>query len=189
MNIYIITENNFFFIGIKEQLTFGDWVVKKINPDELRKNLTGKFHKDDTFIFNPSNFSVDILPMIYLIGSPANNIFIPTKKKGMESLKLKNLPYLDTYITIDEIKKKIINNEYDSLKPYDIKNLLTKQEKTILKHTFNGLQPHIISRHMSISIKTVYSHRLKAIRKLGGRNLFDIWPLKGCLLLKTSGII
>ncbi|RDL18879.1 helix-turn-helix domain-containing protein [Serratia fonticola] len=183
MGIYVVTENNFFFIGIKEQLPFEKGSIKKIHPNELEINSTATFYRDDVFIFHTSNFGIETSFLISTGGFPGKLIFIPTTSKEKFKLAFNRYVFLDTYATIDEITTKIINNnEHDSLNHHVISEPLTKREKTIMCHTINGMNVYKISQYLSISTKTVYSHRRSAFHKLGGRNLFEIWPFRGNFL-------
>ncbi|MGL6011287.1 MAG: helix-turn-helix domain-containing protein [Shewanella oncorhynchi] len=180
MDIYVVTENNFFFIALKEGLPFNSKKINKILPDELENTSMERFNEDDIFIFHTVNFGIELSFLVSTGNFPGKSIFIPTTSKESFKLAFNQHVFLDTYATVDDIARKIRENSNEGCNDRKvIKDALTRQEKLILRHTINGMNAQSISRYLSISIKTVYSHRRKALHKLGGRNLFEIWPFRG----------
>ncbi len=183
MNIYIVTENNFFFIGVKEKMPFDKAAIKKLRPEALERNSMNGFGKEDVFIFHTSNFGVELSFRISTGNFPGKLIFIPTTSKERFKLAVNRYVFLDTYASAEEIAAKIIDNdESGNTSCHVIKDPLTEREKVILRHTINGMNAQKISQCLSISAKTVYAHRRNAFHKLGGRNLFEIWPFRGKFL-------
>lgn len=183
MSIYIVTENNFFFIGIKEQLPFNKSTIKKLPPSEFNNKSMNEFYNDDVFIFHTTNFSIEISFLLSTGGLPGKLIFIPTTSKERFRFAFNRYVVLDTYAKVNDISNEITNNnEIENLKYNIIKEPLTKQESIVMHHTINGLDASKISQRLSISTKTVYTHRRNAFHKLGGRNLLEIWHFRGKFL-------
>lgn len=183
MNIYVVTENNFFFIGLETRLHLENMVMKKIHPNDLERKSMNKFHHDDVFIFHTSFFGVELSFLISTGGLPGKFIFIPTSSRERFKLVFNRYSFLDTYATVEEITDRIINiNKHSNLKYKFINNPLTNREITVIHHTIKGMDADEIGQCLCIATKTVYAHRRNAFKKLGGRSLFDIWPFRGAIL-------
>ncbi|MFN3071850.1 hypothetical protein ACKWMY_27575 [Serratia sp. J2] len=138
MSIYIVTENNFFFMGIKEQLPFNEANIKKIHPNEFDKKPFGEFYNEDIFVFHTANFSIELSFLISTGGLPGKLIFIPTTRKEKFRLSFNRYVFLDTDATVDDILNRISdNNEIENLKYHVIKEPLTKQERIVMRHTIS----------------------------------------------------
>ncbi|HBE9178074.1 transcriptional regulator FimZ [compost metagenome] len=180
MSIYIVTENNYFFIAIKEGLKPNIMTIRKLSPKKLENDSLAQFNQEDTFIFHTAEFGMELSFRISTGSFPGRLIFIPTTDNGNFKRAFNQYAILDTHATIEDIHAKISENtRQDDTDNEAIKDPLTQREKAILRHTINGLDAYTISKRLSISAKTVYAHRRSALRKLGGRNLFEIWPFKG----------
>lgn len=180
MTIYIVTENNFFYLGVKEKLPFSPKDIRQLLPNVLENSDMDDFDKNDVFIFHTSNFGMAFSFQISTGIFPGKVIFIPTSRKEKFKLSFNQYVALDSYATMDDIVAKIIGNDSDAQKA--TQDPLTRQEHVVMRHTINGMDVHKIGQCLSISIKTVYAHRRNALHKLGGRNVFEIWPFSGKFL-------
>ncbi len=179
LNIKIITENYYFFLGIKEHLGDENRTVSKINFCELKNIPVSKFQENDVLIFYTSNYIDEFLFLISMVSFPGKMIFIPADNKMRLNLAFKKHVSLDSRANIDAILSEITKKpEDDPPSLMRLKDKLTRREKAILLHTINGMDVQSIGEALSISIKTVYAHRRNALHKLGGRNLFEIWPVR-----------
>ncbi|WP_114195751.1 helix-turn-helix domain-containing protein [Edaphovirga cremea] len=179
ININIVTENIYFFNGIKEHLQDDEHVVNRINPDEL-KNLPGsRFKEEDIFIFYTSNYLDELSFLISRASFAGRLIFIPTNSEVKFNSAFRRHTFLDAYAGIEIIRDKIAKNPVDEEFAMDLmRDKLTEREKIILLHTINGMNAYSIGQFLRISIKTVYAHRRNAFLKLGGRNMFEICPVR-----------
>lgn len=187
MSVYIVTENNYFFLGIESKLSSMDFLVKKINSKELEASSKSDFFEDDIFVFYTSNYSVELSFLISTGHYPGRIIFIPTDRKSRFNSAFKKHVFLDANTNMNAILDKIIDEkENNVISDNFVENKLTKREEMILRHTINGMNAESIGQYLAISTKTVYAHRRNALQKLGGRNLFEIWPVKERTLRAAS---
>lgn len=179
MNIKVITENHYFFIGLKEYLQNDEREVSNIDFHELNSTPRNNLKSDDVYIFYTTNYINEILLLISSNPLPGRLIVIPVNNRSNFNIAFEKNILLDPYANIENILDKI-TEDFEHEKPsIDLqKGKLTKREKTILTHTINGMNATSISQFLCISIKTVYTHRRNAFIKLGGRNMFEIWPVR-----------
>lgn len=179
VNIKVITENYYFFIGIKEYLQSDEREVTCINFDELKNPLINTLRSDDIYIFYTLNCINEILLLIAASTLPGRVVIIPVNKKSDFNIPFERNFLLDPYASVENFLDKITEDFEREKYPIDpLKGRLTQREKTILTHTINGMNANSISQSLCISIKTVYAHRRNAFLKLGGRNMFEIWPVR-----------
>nr|WP_315292801.1 helix-turn-helix transcriptional regulator [Serratia proteamaculans] len=177
MTVYIVTDNNFFFIGLKEKLTLEK--VTLINPTETECMLKVAFEKKSIFIFFVSIFSMAMVSTIITEDLSGKIIIILTSRKENLKSSLFWPVFLGRSASIDDICTKIFSiKEQEVTQQNPHTPLLTVREKQILRHVFKGKSVNTISRLLGISRKTVYSHQHNALQKLGGKNLFEIWPFR-----------
>ncbi|WP_419236570.1 helix-turn-helix transcriptional regulator [Serratia fonticola] len=178
MNIYIVTENNFFFIGVKEKLAESGKTIKMIPPLEFNIIKVDEFSDTDTFIFHVESYSTELSLLLITRKLPGRIIFTQAKRKPMK------VSMLGKYITLgyNEGIDMLMNELNDDLnydrRLVDNTKKLTERELDILSHVMGGMKVSTIGRLLCISTKTVYAHKRNAMNKLGGRNMFEIFPLK-----------
>lgn len=178
MNIYIITENNFFFIGFKEKLAESGKTIKMVLPIEFNVIKLDEFSDTDTFIFHVESYSTELLFLLITRRLPGQIILTQTKRKSVGVSKLGNYRVLG-YNEIDEILISELNDYIDNDgRLVDSCKNLTERESIVLTHVMGGMKVSTISHLLCISTKTVYAHRKNAMNKLGGRNIFEILPLR-----------
>jgi DNA-binding CsgD family transcriptional regulator len=178
VNIKVITENYYFFIGIKEYLQNDEREVSNVNLHELQSSPKNNLKSDDVYIFYTLNNINEILLLISTNSLPGRMIVIPVNSKSNFNVAFEKNILLESYASIENILAKITES-FERHKPsLDVlKKQLTKREKIILTYTISGMNANSISQFLCISIKTVYTHRRNAFIKLGGRNMFEIWPV------------
>ncbi|MBC3253038.1 hypothetical protein BFS14_17770 [Serratia fonticola] len=187
MKINIITDNNYFFLGLQEKIKNDKNEIRKVEPKTLFEETKDEIRKADVFIFYISYYSVELSYLISTEQLTGQLIFIPTNNKVRFNFAFKKQCFLDANTDAEGILKKIKEGQQKGKLPEPpIKSSLTSREKTILLHTISGMNPQSIGRFLKISIKTVYSHRRNALHKLGGRNIFDIWPIREKIILYES---
>lgn len=179
VNIKVITENYYFFIGIKEYLQNDEREVSHIDFHEFKSYQKNNLNSDDVYIFYTLNYISEILLLISTNSHPGRMVVIPVNHRSNFDIAFEKNILLDPHASIENILDKI-TKDVEQVKPsVDLqKGKLTKREKAILTHTINGMNATSISQFLCISIKTVYTHRRNAFIKLGGRNMFEIWPVR-----------
>lgn len=179
INIKVITENHYFFIGIKEYLQNDEREVSHIDFHELNSTPRNNLKSDDVYIFYTLNYINEILLLISTNPLPGRLIVIPVNNRSNFNIAFEKNILLDPHASVKNILDKITEDFEHEKPPIDLqKGKLTKREKTILTHTINGMNATSISQFLCISIKTVYTHRRNAFIKLGGRNMFEVWPVR-----------
>lgn len=187
LNIKIITENYYFYHGVKESLCNEERLVERLSFSELKEMPTNNFQKNDVLIFNTSNYIDEFLFLISMVSFPGTLVFIPADDKRRVNIAFKKHVSLSARVGIDALLCEIDKiHEIKTSAVKTIKDKLTRREKIILLHTINGLDAQSIGEALSISAKTVYTHRRNALQKLGGRNLFEIWPVKERAVTSTA---
>lgn len=181
-NIKVITGNNYFFLGVAAHLCGEGQSVSKLSFCELKNMPASYFNKNDVLIFQASNYSEELSFLILMASFAGRVIFITSGGKVRSNIAFKHHASLATRANIDVILNEI-NKKHDNAAPSIrmAKDIFTRREKSILLHAINGMDVPSISKALKLSIKTVYCHRRNALQKLGGRNLFEIWPVKGQL--------
>lgn len=179
VNIKVITENYYFFIGIKEYLQNDERKVSHIDFPELNGTPRSNLKNGDVYIFYTLNYINEILLLISNNPLPGRLIVIPVNNRSNFNIAFEKSILLDPHARIDNILNKLTEDVEHERSLIDLqKGKLTKREKTILTHTINGMNANSISQSLCISKKTVYAHRRNAFLKLGGRNMFEIWPVR-----------
>ncbi|NCG54965.1 helix-turn-helix domain-containing protein [Serratia fonticola] len=182
MNIYVVTENTFFYLGIKEKLTGNGHIIKKIDPLEFKITQMDKFKSTDTFIFHTVNHAIELSFLLVTGKLPGRIIFTQTKRKALRVSMFGKYRTLDYNEGVDMLINEL-NDEIDDSEQllYGCKQL-TERESIVLSYVMEGMKVSTISSLLCISTKTVYAHRKNAMNKLGGRNVFEILPLRECVL-------
>lgn len=166
-NINIVTDNNYFFIGVKAYLHSADTIVRMIHPRELKSIRSTEFREDAFFIFYTSHFVDAFLFLIATATFPSNLIFISINNKVNSHIAFEGYTILEPYADMSSILNEMQKTKNNHSAIHFTKDKLTKREKAILLHTISGMNAKSISEHLSISIKTVYAHRRNALHKLG----------------------
>lgn len=179
MNIYVVTENNFFYLGVKEILTESEHVIQKLDPFELKASQLGKFKNTDVFIFHTVNYPIELSFLLVDRKVPGRVIFTQTKRKPVRFSVFGEYRVLG-YNDDANMLINMLNDDID----YDEQmvnkcNILTEWELVVMSLVMTGMTVPSIGHLLCISTKSVYAHRRSALDKLGGRNLFEILLFRG----------
>ncbi|WMT16060.1 response regulator transcription factor [Serratia fonticola] len=149
----------------------------KIPPCELKTRSVYEFKESDVFIFHSLSHVDELSFLIAMTNFAGKLIFVQKRNLGELDFSLQEHVYLDANASIEAILKLINQNDGRAIN-FIRKHKLTQREKSILLHTIDGMNTQSIGQRLKISTKTVYAHRRNALHKLGGRNFFEIWPVK-----------
>lgn len=179
VNIKVITENYFFFFGIKTHLQNDERNVTSVSFHELKDPVMNDLKSDDIYIFHTLNYINEILFFISSGFLAGRLVVIPVNSKSNFNVAFEKDVLLASHASIENIIDKITEDfEQEKASSDLLSRKLTKREKTILNYTITGMNANSISQSLCISKKTVYAHRRNAFLKLGGRNMFEIWPVR-----------
>ncbi|RYM64435.1 hypothetical protein BSQ98_10260 [Serratia liquefaciens] len=175
MKINVITDNEFFYVGINDILNGHNVNLKKISHDNVIEIKKSAFENDLIWILHIHNCSMELASIIIAEDLFVKAILFPANRKQkfiMESRGLCNLIYESNFYNI---YNKIMEMKYVNSKKSVRRNKLpTKREKQIINYIIKGLNVSLISKILCISRKTVYSHKLNALRKLRVINMLEI---------------
>lgn len=179
-NINVITNNNYFYVGMEAQLSANDRVINQLSLDELKSLPVENFNQRDALIFHMPNHSDEVAFLISVLTFPGEIILVPAEAKTKFNLDFERRRVLSSHADSDSVYPQSLEKPLTAVQFIQYK--LTRRERAIMLHTIDGLSPQAISRLLAIAPKTVYTHRRNALRKLGGRNLFQICPVKDHIL-------
>lgn len=182
MNVFVVTSDNYFYLGVKEGLANKDLSVKKVTPSDLSVEQLKISKLNDVFVFYKPENSVELSLLLMTEAFSGGGIFIQERKKASFTYNIGRYAVLSFNADINALYSTIISNRYQERESIDLSSLLTKREKSILRFTIKGMNASSIGHFLGISKKTVYAHRRNAFVKLGGRNIFEVWPVKERLL-------
>lgn len=183
--INVVTNNSYFFVGMAAQLCAEDRMISQMSFDELRQLSVDNFNQRDALIFHAPNYIDEMTWLITVLTFPGNIILIPAQASASFNLDFERRRVVDVY---DDDAA-----QYHELpaKPVSVAQFiqyqLTRRERAIMVHTINGMSPKAIGQLLGLSTKTVYTHRRNALHKLGGRNLFQVCPIKDAILTSAIG--
>lgn len=178
MKVFVVTNDNYFYIGLKESLANRGLFFIKLKPSALNIEQLKASTSYNTFIFYKTDrclvLSLFITPTIFL----GRLVFI--QERGSVSIRhiIGKHTLLNAKANAEELFSAITIKMCKDRMKRDIPSQLTERESMILGYTLNGMNADAISRFLRISRKTVYAHRRNGFIKLGGRNIFEIWPVR-----------
>lgn len=178
--INVITNNSYFFVGMEAQLCADDRVINRMSHDELKTLPIGGFNKQDALIVHTATYNDEIAFLVSVLTFPGDIILVPANARTTFHLDFERRMVLD--VPTDDGTSYHESPEKPVSTVHFIQHKLTRREKAILLHTINGKNAQVIGQLLDISSKTVYTHRRNALRKLGGRNLFQVCPIKDTIL-------
>ncbi len=184
MNINIVTDNTYFYIGLSEFFLSEEHSVQLTHPKDLTLFKSCNVKEYDVFIFHTNIYS--LVPYIWMstIDYSGQFIFIPTIANAMFNFEFGEHIILDALVNADAILNEITKrkNKKRATSNRMLFPGLTEREKIILLHNAAGVSMWSISKLLNISAKTVYAHRRNAFIKLGVRSFFEAYPIKeGCI--------
>lgn len=180
--INVITNNSYFFVGVAAQLCADDRVINQMSLEELKQHPADNFNQRDALIFHMTKFTDEIALLISMLTFPGDVVLVPAEAKATFDLDFEQRRVLAAR---SDNGTASLENPASAVHFMQFK--LTRREKAIMLHTINGLTAQDIGQLLVISTKTVYTHRRNALRKLGGRNLFQVCAIKETTLTSAIG--
>lgn len=175
-NINVITNNSYFYIGMAAQLCADDRVINQMSFDELKQLSIDNFNQCDALIFHAPNYSDEMSFLIWVLTFPGDIVLVPAGIRTAFYLDFERRLVIDVHT--DDGTQQLAESEKPVSAAHFIHYKLTRRERAILLHTIHGKTPQAIGELLTITTKTVYTHRRNALRKLGGRNLFQLCAVK-----------
>lgn len=167
MSIYLISQNVFFNVGVRELIERECGVKIKIIKIESLVILyeQGFVDGDDLFLVAVDDFNTTLSTLV-MLRYFSNNIYVlPYNKNYLEGSDFFSLPFNDE-VGKEYIKSIVVGNGGERfLKEWE----LTSREATVLSYRLRGVNVYSISCLLSLNIKTIYTHQKNALRKLGIR--------------------
>ncbi|CAM4097480.1 helix-turn-helix transcriptional regulator [Serratia silvae] len=180
-NINIITDNYYFFVGLKAYLHAEGRVINLMSINELKNTSFSSFGKKDVLVFHILNSMSAMSFLITVAKFPGKVIFLPREMKIKFNLDFER--HSASEEDADAVFKalvKILGGE-PSVATFP-QDSLTGREKAVLLYMIDGMNMQAIGHSLRISTKTVYTHRRNALHKLGVRNLFQACPINTSVL-------
>ncbi|EFD1057482.1 helix-turn-helix domain-containing protein [Escherichia coli] len=163
MNIYIITNNYFLYLGFSEHIknlaklkmltTISNDMADLITPDDII------FISKDSLNSSPGI----IIEALKLVDGKIENIFIDSDHENYRKLKFKTFNSRGPLTSI----RGIILNLYRGKVSFSRYINLSIKETEVLFLLKKGIRGIDISRMWLCSPKTVYTHKCQALKKLG----------------------
>lgn len=181
--INIITDNYYFFVGLKAYLHAEGRVINLMSLNELKNTNTTGFGKEDVLVFHMLNSISEMSFLIAVAKFPGKVIFLPSEMK----IKF-NLDFGRHIALAEDTDEGAVFNELVKIVGGELpvatflQDSLTRREKAVLLSMIDGMNMQAIGHSLRISTKTVYTHRRNALQKLGVRNLFQACPIKTSVL-------
>lgn len=166
MNIYIVTEDLYFFLGLANILNHRG--IIRIHFKEL-ENVCDESCFNDVFIVDSQDIPVYIYHQIALkLRGEALYFFI--KNKFKKSYTLYGAVFLNVLTDMGKYFPNVIHS-HPPLPPASNDNkILTLRERAVLSYIINGRSAKSASVNMGLSLKTIYAHRNSALKKIGRWN-------------------
>ncbi|CAI0830924.1 MULTISPECIES: helix-turn-helix domain-containing protein [Serratia] len=181
--INIITDNYYFFVGLKAYLHAEGRVINQMALNELKNTSASSFGKEDVLVFYMLNSISEMSFLIAVAKFPGKIIFLPTAMKIKFNLSVERHIALAEDADVDAVFNELVNIVGGELPVATfLHDSLTRREKAVLLSMIDGMNMQAIGLSLRISTKTVYTHRRNALHKLGVRNLFQACPIKTSVL-------
>ncbi|WP_411755300.1 helix-turn-helix transcriptional regulator [Serratia sp. (in: enterobacteria)] len=182
-NINIITDNYYFFAGLKAYLHAEGRVINQMSLNELKNTSASGFGKEDVLVFYMLNSISEMSFLIAVAKFPGKIIFLPTAMKIKFNLSCERHIALAEDADEDAVFNELVKIVGGELPVASfLQESLTRREKAVLLSMIDGMNMQAIGHSLSISTKTVYTHRRNALHKLGVRNLFQACPINTSVL-------
>ncbi|MBC3378694.1 helix-turn-helix transcriptional regulator [Serratia fonticola] len=178
--INIITDNYYFFVGLKAYFHAEGRVIKRMTLNELKNTSTSSFGKDDVLIFHMLNSMSEMSFLIAVAKFPGKIISLPREMKVKFNLDFGRHIAFAEDADVDAVFNELVKLVGGKLPV--VQDTLTRREKAVLLSMIDGMNMRAIGHSLRISTKTVYTHRRNALHKLGVRNLFQACPIKTSVL-------
>lgn len=181
--INIITDNYYFFVGLKAYLHAEGRVINQMALNELKNTSASSFGKEDVLVFYMLSSISEMSFLIAVAKFPGKIIFLPTAMKIKFNLSVERHIALVEDADVDTVFNELVKIVGGELPvATSLQDSLTRREKAVLLSMIDGMNMQAIGLSLRISTKTVYTHRRNALHKLGVRNLFQACPIKTSVL-------
>lgn len=180
MNIYIVTENSYFFLGLINVFNKHSVNITKIHIKEL-DSIYKKSDRYDIFIIDSQDIPLAITLQMSMKLKERMFLFLIKEKDAIKSFSFNGACYLNVLTDMNEYFPGVINPPRIPCVSH-VNKMLTLNERVILSHIINGRSVKSISIAMGLSIKTVYIHRYNALKKIGRENFSKLTLYKDFLM-------
>lgn len=177
--IHIITQNAYLRLGLKHLFAGGGVCINILEHD--RPSLEKELLPSDIVIYHVDKTERLWVPKVLSISLRARVILL-TSSSHLRIMAISNvIAMIDENASLASILSTIKENySYNAIRRRREIDL-TAREHYVLAETVRSTPSYTIARLLDISVKTVSSHKRSAYRKLGIRNIHDIFLLKGML--------
>ncbi|MFV8984925.1 helix-turn-helix domain-containing protein [Serratia fonticola] len=175
--IHVITKNAYLRLGLMH-LFAEDEICINI-PESDCVCWEKEFTPSDVVIYHVDKMERPWLPKVLSI-SRKSKVFLFTSSLNPRMMAISNIIAMIDESSSLEIISSTVKDIYACNIPSRQREIyLTVREHYVLAETARGMPSYIIARLLDISVKTVSSHRRSGYRKLGIRNIHDIFlPLQ-----------
>ncbi len=184
MCIYIITDDSYFFTGLKGIMVqaISDEFINLKSDSVFASFKVKEIESGDVFVIASDSFTLNLSLLLYLKDAPATLLL--GDNKANEALN-NNLPsaVIRNNATAGDILTLIIHErrQYRNVMFPE----MTERERAVLLYTLKGIPVKSISSMMEISIKTIYAHRKNGFSKVGARNIMDFSRMENICAART----
>lgn len=176
MNVYIFSENHFFYIGLSAIIEKEpDITVRRVSIDLLVKHYNNDTLKEsDVFLVAIDHFNMTLAALVVLDHLSLRNVFLlPSDTRALGKNN-----YFSSFLP-DEINKEYLKDVVrgDVISKVTKQWQLTYRETIVMSHRLRGLDVRNVSRLLAVNTKTVYTHQRSALNKLGVRSMGHLHTL------------
>ena len=177
MNIYVLTENSYLFIGIVHSLK-ERMECRCIQLAPNGKSNTSLFHltkPGDIVMVAQENTNIDFSMLMELNETNAS-VIIATNYVNWNISSIFRFSTISRRFYLSDLLQSM--HLVQSIRNKEIKlPKITKTERAVLRLVMNGVAINFISSRLNITAKTAYSHQRSAFRKIGIRKSQDMIKL------------
>ncbi|TDN52955.1 hypothetical protein EC843_102393 [Buttiauxella sp. JUb87] len=181
MNIYMVTDDYYLFVGVSYALKIlADSSVKKISEQQVLSLVnSNSLTNDDVFIIccNCDGFNLDLL--IYLEGISVR-IIVVNDNKHWSLHKLFGFNYLPARFRLEELI--FSYNKRDVPTTIKLKHGLRMIEKKILVSVLSKEECNDMHDYSKITPKRLSYYKRSMVRKLGLRNILQLHMLPSSII-------
>ena len=171
--IYIITPNAYLRLGLKHLFAGGDVCINF--PENGRMDWEKELLPSDVVIYHVDKTERQWVPKVVSISRKAKVILL-TSSSHLRMMAISNvIGLIDESASLDIILSTVKDKYTCNVIHGQCQIYLTAREHYVLAETFRSTPSYLIARLLDISVKTVSAHRRSAYRKLGIRNIQDIF--------------
>ncbi|HBR1412293.1 TPA: hypothetical protein L9L57_003194 [Klebsiella pneumoniae] len=181
--VYVLTDNQFLFLGIELLLRKHGLAASRISINEIRGQMMSREH---LFIIGRPLHEEDVPFLIKLHNSGARIRFL--QQRVIECMREDPPNFIDINSVINDfIPSEFKKITYGILDPLTINRFnITNQEVTVSRLVLCGLSGEDIASVLSISKRTVQDHIYSVLKKLGSRSVADIFLQRNVIYASLS---